>query len=165
MSKCFYRIFIRLLLFFHTFPVLWEFTLPMFWKLHGFLIHWNGMFCFPILFSFYWYPLCPCIGDNTTDVKTNKKILLRFRHFIIHFINSKSMREQNLGIVCVFPYFFCDTGIQSSHRLGSIPLEYFCFPIIFPYFNFSISSKLQFNFFMLWKLYGFLLHAKYVTNP
>ena len=164
MSKCFYRIFIRLLLFFHTFPVLWEFTLPMFWELYGFLIHSNGMFCFPILFSYYWYSLCPCIGNNTTDVKTNKKNLLRFRHFIIHFINSKSVREQNLGNVCDFPYFFCDTGIKSSHRLGMawisfsreickkpIPLEYLCFPIIFPYFNFSIFSKLQFNFSMLWK--------------
>ena len=29
------------LFFSHTFPVLWEFTFPMFWKLYGFLLHWK----------------------------------------------------------------------------------------------------------------------------
>ena len=46
----------------HTFPVLWEFTFPMFWKLYGFLLNLKCL-CFPILFPHYGNPHFPCVGN------------------------------------------------------------------------------------------------------
>ena len=115
----------------HIFPLIWEFTFPIFWKLYGLMPHMKyvrnpqlcnvcvfpyisltmsihfshvlrivqvsvsreifkkpithnfgifvliylEMFCFLIFFLYYRKSLSPCFGDNTTDVKTNKKFL------------------------------------------------------------------------------------------
>ena len=74
--------YVGIFVFSHNFSVLWEFTSPMFWKLYGFLLQtkylrntwpWNVLFSHT--FQYYWKLLTPFLGDNTTDVKTNKIFL------------------------------------------------------------------------------------------
>ena len=61
----------EMFVFSHIFPLLWEFTFPIFWELYEFLLHpkyfrkptlWNVCF-FPILFPYYGNSLFPCFGN------------------------------------------------------------------------------------------------------
>ena len=62
----------EMFVFSHIFPLLWQFTFPIFWELYGFLLHqkyfrnptpWNVCF-FPILFPYYGNSLFPCFGNS-----------------------------------------------------------------------------------------------------
>ena len=56
-----------------------------------------GMFCFLILFPYYWKSLSPRFGDDNTDVKTNENFL-----FLIPFPHKR----------------LCET-LQYSHEYGN----------------------------------------------
>ena len=147
----------EMFVFSHIFPLLWEFTFPIFWALSGFLLHpkyfrnptlWNVCF-FPILFPSYGNSLFPCFG-NWLDFCFKRKI-------------SETL---NFEMLVCFPYFFLTLWIHFPHIFGivcinatheickkSIALECLCFPIRFPYYENSVIS-------MFSELNGFLFHAK-----
>ena len=90
--------------FFHSFPVLWKSTFPMFWVLgiYGFLLlaknvrrtwPWNVLFSQAFLVLAEIIP--PCFGDNTTDVKTNE-ICYFWYHFHTNIYKKLFIEEANL---------------------------------------------------------------------
>ena len=147
--------------FFHTFPILWEFTFPMFGDCMDFCFI-SKVFkkpinlkclCFPILFPYYGNPLFSYVG-NCMDFCFQQKVpeTLNFEMFMFsyatHEVCKKPIALECLCFPILFPYYedsviyhvFGIVLVSISREIDWCgiykkpkPLEYLCFPIIFPY--------------------------------
>ena len=98
----------------------------------------------------------------------------------INLFHPKYLRNPLTWNISVFPYLLRTLENHFPHVLGivwisvlrkifekSTTLKYLEFPTLFPYYRspFSPCFGNCMDFPMLWKLYGFLFHSKYLWNP
>ena len=173
----------------HIFPLLWEFSFPIFWDLHGFPLHlkylrnslfWNVCF-FPILFQYYGDSLCSCFGDciwisaspeifkNPINLKCLCFPILfpyygnpLFPYFgnCMDFCFKEKIPEILNFEMFVFPYFFLTLGIHFSHILGIACINV-THEICKKPITFECLCFPRIQLFPVFsELYGFLFHAK-----
>ena len=150
----------EMFLFSHIFPLLWEFTFPMFWQLHGFLLHPK------YLRNFEMFVFFPCFS---------RIMRIHFSHVLgIVWISASSKifrKPINLKCLC-FPLLFRIMEIHFSHMLGSAQISASSKKIPetlnFEMFMFShiFSLLCEFTYFLIfWELYVLMPHIKYVRSP
>ena len=152
---------LEMFVFFHLFPLLWEFPFPIFWEFYRFLLYlkyfrnstlWN-VCVFPYFFL--------TMG-------------ISFSHILgIAWISASSetfKTPKNLKCLCVFPFFFPHNGNPLFLCLGNC--MDFCFTQniwethysgMFV-FSHTFPVLWEFTFPIFWDLYGFPLFPKYVRN-
>ena len=130
--------------FYHTFPVLWKSTFPMFWELHGFLLHPK-------------YLRNPWIWNVCALPYVSRAMEIHFPYVLgIAWISAspkKCLRNPWIWNVCIFPCFSDTIEIHFPHVLGMvwisaspkifeklITLECLCFPRLFQYYGNPLSS-------------------------
>ena len=146
----------------HIFPLLWEFTYPIFWEFYGFLLH-PKYLRNPSLWNVCVFPHFSCIME------------IQFSHVLgtawIFVSSAKISEALNFWNVCVFSYIYLTMGIHFFYILGIIWIsaspkifeKLITFEFLFFFHNFPVLW--EFTFPIFWELYGFLLHPKYLRNP
>ena len=126
----------------HIFPLLWEFTYPIFWEFYGFLLH-PKYLRNPTLWNVCVFPYFSCIME------------IQFFYVLgtawISVSSAKISETLNFWNVCVFSYIPLTMGIHFFYVLGiiwistspkifekTITLEFLFFTVIFPYYGNSL---------------------------
>ena len=149
----------EMFVFSHIFPLLWEFTFPIFWELYGFLLHPKYLRNFEMFVFFPYF---------------SRIMRIHFSHVLgTAWISASSEKfQKHLTLKCLcFPILFQYYGNLLVPCIGNC--MDFCFQqkvpetLNFEMFMFShiFSLLCEFTFLMFWELYVLMPHMKHVRNP